>query len=89
MFNSEYRYLLFKQTWIGLQTVIFMDVGSWRNPGGQITDVPERDNLKYFMGGRASTYFPEAQQVMLRLDYGYGLNPAGINGFVVSLGQYL
>lgn len=86
--NSEYRYLLFDQPWVGLQAVIFMDIGSWRNPGGQITDILERDNLKYFMGGGLRLIFPKAQQAMFRLDYGYGLNPAGINGFVVGLGQY-
>ena len=73
---------------MGLQVVAFMDIGSWRNPGGEITDVLERDNLQYFIGGGLRIVFPKAPQAMLRLDYGYGLNPAGINGIVVGLGQY-
>jgi len=88
VFNLEYRYLLFEQPWMGLQVVAFMDIGSWRNPGGEITDVLERDNLQYFIGGGLRIVFPKAPQAMLRLDYGYGLNPAGINGIVVGLGQY-
>ncbi|WP_020537396.1 BamA/TamA family outer membrane protein [Lewinella cohaerens] len=88
VFNLEYRYLLFKKPWLSLQAVAFMDIGSWRNPGGGINDILEQENLKYFMGGGLRIISPKSQQAVLRVDYGYGLHPIGTNGIVVGLGQY-
>ncbi|MEL6656690.1 MAG: BamA/TamA family outer membrane protein [Bacteroidota bacterium] len=86
--NVEYRHLIWQNPWIAVQGVVFSDVGSWRNPGGQISDVIRGENVKYFSGLGLRLISDKARQAVLRIDYGYGLQPLGRRGIVMGLGQY-
>jgi outer membrane protein assembly factor BamA len=86
--NVEYRHLIFDKPWLRIQAVAFADAGSWRNPGGEINDLLQFENTKYFAGLGLRLAVFEAQQFVLRADYGYGLQPTGRRGIVLGLGQY-
>ena len=86
--NLEYRHLLLQRRWLAVQAVVFNDVGTWRNPGGTISDVLQRENLKCFAGLGLRFISDWARQAVLRIDYGYGLHPVGQRGIVLGLGQY-
>lgn len=86
--NLEYRHLLYRKPWFAVQAIVFSDVGSWRNPGGEINDIWQGENIKCFMGAGLRIISDKAQQAVLRIDYGYGLRPIGRRGFVLGLGQY-
>ena len=86
--NLEYRQLLWQNPWVAVQAVVFSDVGSWRDPGGQISDVIRGENIKYFSGLGLRLISDKARQAVLRIDYGYGLHPVGRRGIVLGLGQY-
>lgn len=86
--NLEYRQLIWKSPWLAVQGVIFSDIGSWRNPGGQISDILERENVKCFAGLGLRLISDKARQSVLRIDYGYGVHPRGQKGIVLGLGQY-
>ena len=36
--NTEYRHTVYDKNWLAIQTNIFTDLGSWRNPGGELND---------------------------------------------------
>ncbi|MDZ4679623.1 MAG: BamA/TamA family outer membrane protein [Saprospiraceae bacterium] len=86
--NAEYRHVLFKKSWLAVQGVAFIDMGSWRNPGGEIQDLTSWENTKYFTGLGLRLISDRAGQFVLRMDYGYGLHPVGRQGIVLGLGQY-
>jgi outer membrane protein insertion porin family len=86
--NTEYRQQLLSKSWLILQGVAFMDIGTWRNPGGNISDLIQGEEIKYFTGLGIRAIIPKAQQAILRLDYGYGVQPLGQQGIVLGLGQY-
>ncbi len=86
--NLEYRQLIWRSPWLAVQGVVFSDVGSWRNPGGQISDILREENVKYFSGVGLRLISDKARQSVLRIDYGYGIHPIGRKGIVLGLGQY-
>ena len=38
VFNTEYRHTLIDKDWFVMQGNVFIDGGSWRNPGGPLSD---------------------------------------------------
>ena len=51
--NLEYRYDVWESERFPfvVQGVGFMDLGTWRNPGGELDDLIEADNFRPFLGG--------------------------------------
>lgn len=50
VFNTEYRHTLFEKDWFVLQGNVFIDGGSWRNPGGDFGDFGDSQNLRIYPG---------------------------------------
>ena len=48
--NSEYRHTLYEKKWFVLQSNVFIDAGSWRNPGGDFGDFSSSDNIRIHPG---------------------------------------
>lgn len=86
--NLEYRQILWQKKSWSIQGVAFTDIGSWRNPGGTINDLITFEHTKYFAGGGLRLVSSAASQLVLRIDYGYGLQPFGRQGIVLGLGQF-
>ncbi|PWJ57260.1 hypothetical protein CLV98_108180 [Dyadobacter jejuensis] len=85
--NTEYRQTLWENPTFGIQTLGFIDAGTWRKPGGTLTDFTKRQNTKVFAGFGTRLIYKKAFDAILSLDYGWSINGVG-QGFVFGIGQY-
>lgn len=86
--NLEYRQLLFELDQFAFQAVGFSDVGTWRQPGGRLKDLKQRENLISFAGGGLRVIYKRAHNAVFRIDYGFNILNGRGNGLVLGLGQY-
>ncbi len=86
--NTEYRQALLENSRWGIQVVSFADAGTWRNPGGQLTDLFDPDQFRIFVGGGIRIIYHRIYGATLRLDYAVDVLNQHQRGFVVGLGQY-
>ncbi len=86
--NSEYRYTVVDKKWFTFQTNIFIDAGSWRNPGGDFGDFGESQNFRVYPGAGIRLIHKRIFNAVFRIDYGYGITEDSTNGFVFGVGQY-
>lgn len=86
--NIEYRQSILETTRWGVQVVAFADSGTWRNPGGALDDLIDRENFKQFVGGGIRIIYKKIYGSVLRIDYGIGIYDNSQKGFVIGLGQY-
>jgi outer membrane protein assembly factor BamA len=89
--NSEYRKTVYDKKWLAIQTNIFTDIGSWRNPGGALSDFFDGNNVRVFSGIGLRFISKKIYNATFRIDYGFkiydGQNNAN-GGLVFGLGQY-
>lgn len=85
--NAEYRQTLWENKTWGTQVVAFCDSGTWRKPGGKLSDMLKTNNMVVFSGLGGRLIYKKAHDVILRLDYGWGMQGTG-RGFVFGIGQY-
>ncbi len=86
--NLEHRYTLFdKEKWAS-QAVVFADLGTWRNPGGELKDVLNPDQFRQFIGAGFRIIRNRITGATLRVDYGIDIFNPEQRGFVIGLGQY-
>ena len=89
--NSEYRHTIYDKKWLAIQTNIFTDIGSWRNPGGTLNDFFESNNLRVFSGIGLRFISKKIYNATFRIDYGFKIHDGQNNtngGLVFGLGQY-
>lgn len=86
--NSEYRRLLCDRPAFAIQGVAFADTGTWRTPGGTLSDFTQSENFELFAGLGARFIYKKAFNTILRFDYGVDLQDSQSHGFVVGVGQY-
>ena len=86
--NTEFRYTLYEKNWFVLQGNAFVDGGSWRNPGGDLGDFGEEQNLRVYPGLGVRFIHKRIFNTVFRIDYGYGVTRDATNGFVIGIGQY-
>ncbi len=89
--NTEYRQTLFEKNWFVLQGNAFIDAGSWRKPGGSLSDLVSEETLRVFPGLGVRFIHKKIFNATFRIDYGYGLiDKPGSNsrGIVFGIGQY-
>lgn len=88
VFNVEYRHTLLKTYPFGIQAVVFSDLGSWRNPGGELSELIDKDSFRQFVGGGIRIIYQQVFGATLRIDYGVDIFNPQQRGFVLGLGQY-
>jgi outer membrane protein assembly factor BamA len=86
--NTEYRHTLIEKDWFVLQGNAFIDAGSWRNPGGALSDFTGRENIKVYPGVGVRFMHKKIYNAIFRIDYGYGVTKDASQGFVFGIGQY-
>lgn len=86
--NTEYRHTLYEKGWFVLQSNVFVDGGSWRNPGGDLGDFGESQNFRIYPGVGLRCIHKRIFNATFRIDYGYGVTENATNGFVFGFGQY-
>ncbi|MFY9243350.1 MAG: POTRA domain-containing protein [Polaribacter sp.] len=89
--NSEYRYTVYDKKWLAIQTNIFSDFGSWRNPGGSLNDFVQSENIRIYSGVGLRFISKKIYNATFRIDYGFSVLNRKNNsngGFVFGIGQY-
>lgn len=86
--NTEYRHTLVDKDWFVLQTNVFLDGGSWRNPGGDFGDFGDNQNIRIYPGAGLRFIHKRIFNAIFRIDYGYGITKDGDRGIVFGIGQY-
>ena len=88
VWNTEYRHTLYEKKWFILQGNVFTDFGTWRNPGGELSDFVDNDNIRIYSGVGLRFINKKIFNAVFRIDYGYGLTQNASKGFVFGIGQY-
>lgn len=89
--NTEYRHTIYDKKWLAIQTNVFTDAGSWRNPGGELNDFFEKDNIRIYSGFGLRFISKKIYNATFRIDYGFSILNTKNNskgGFVFGIGQY-
>ena len=86
--NTEYRHTLIDQDWFALQGNVFIDGGTWRNPGGDFGDFGDSQNIRIYPGLGIRLIHKRIFNAIFRIDYGYGITKDASRGFVFGIGQY-
>ena len=88
VFNTEYRHTLIDRNWFVLQSNVFIDGGTWRNPGGGFGDFADSQNIRIYPGVGLRFMHKKIFNAIFRIDYGYGITKDSSNGVVFGIGQY-
>ncbi|PCJ98831.1 MAG: outer membrane protein assembly factor [Flavobacteriaceae bacterium] len=86
--NTEFRYSLVDKDWFVLQGNVFVDAGTWRNPGGTLEDFLDQENLRVYPGIGLRFMHKRIFNAIFRIDYGYGITKNASKGIVFGIGQY-
>lgn len=91
VWNTEYRYTMYENNWFVLQGNAFTDFGTWRSPGGKLSDFTDSKNVKVYSGLGLRFINKKIFNAVFRIDYAFGLkhNPNDSSGgLVFGIGQY-
>ena len=88
--NLEYRHRIWRdrRDRLAAQVVAFSDFGTWRNPGGSLSELVDPTIFRHFLGGGARLAWLRNRDVVLRIDYGVDVRDTRQRGFVLGFGQY-
>lgn len=91
--NTEYRQTLYDKKNIAIQANGFLDAGTWRNPGGSLSDFTDSDNMRVYSGVGLRFISKKIYNATFRIDYGFSLSNGldsseSTKGLVFGLGQY-
>ena len=86
--NAEYRQTLFKGDYLGFQLVGFTDMGAVKQTGFSFSEMFSSNNIEMYYGLGTRIVVLQAQNAVLRLDYGISTNNFNNRNFVFSWGQY-
>ncbi|WP_299672856.1 POTRA domain-containing protein [uncultured Tenacibaculum sp.] len=87
VYNTEYRHTLYDKKWLTIQGNGFLDVGTWRQPGGEISDFWKTENVRAYSGIGLRFINKKIYNAVFRIDYGISLTDK-TNGIVFGIGQY-
>lgn len=86
--NTEYRHTLYEKGWFVLQSNAFVDLGSWRNPGEDFSQLFDGTSTRLYPGLGIRFIHKKIFNAVFRLDYGIGIGNDSTNGIVFGIGQY-
>lgn len=91
VWNSEYRHTIYDKNWLSIQTNIFTDFGSWRNPGNSLNDFINHKNIRVYSGFGLRFISKKIYNATFRIDYGFRVSKnsgESKGGLVFGIGQY-
>lgn len=86
--NTEYRHTLIEKSWFVLQGNAFIDAGSWRQPGGELDDFVQSENVRVYPGLGFRLIHKKIFNAVFRVDYGVGVSKNATQGLVFGIRQY-
>lgn len=86
--NTEYRHTLYEKGWFVIQSNAFIDAGSWRNPGEELSQLFDGTSTRLSPGLGIRFIHKRIFNAVFRLDYGFGIGEGATNGLVFGIGQY-
>ena len=86
--NTEYRHTLYEKDWFVVQSNAFIDAGTWRNPGEDISQLFDGTSTRLSPGLGIRFIHKRIFNAVFRLDYGYGIGEGATRGIVFGIGQY-
>jgi len=86
--NIEYRHTILNRKVFAGQVVAFSDIGTWRGPGGGLSDFLDSQQVRHFIGGGMRIIYQKVFGSVIRIDYGIDIFNPSQKGLVVGLGQY-
>jgi len=86
--NAEVRRTITESNNWASQLVVFTDLGSWRGPGGLISDLIDTGSFRQFVGGGFRVIYKKVYGAVLRVDYGVDIYNTQENGLIIGFGQY-
>ncbi|RNC84332.1 MAG: hypothetical protein ED556_11920 [Winogradskyella sp.] len=86
--NTEYRYTFYEKGWFAMQGNVFIDAGTWQDPGENLSDLIEGKNASAFTGLGLRFIHKRIFNAVFRIDYGVSLGDKSNNGIVFGIGQY-
>ena len=86
--NTEFRHTIYEKNWFVLQGNVFIDAGSWRNPGGDLGDFSKSQNIRVYPGLGLRFIHKKIYNAIFRIDYGVGITNDATKGLVFGIGQY-
>ncbi|WP_299712662.1 POTRA domain-containing protein [uncultured Tenacibaculum sp.] len=87
VYNTEYRHTFYDKKWLTIQGNAFVDAGTWRQPGGRISDFWKSENVRAYSGVGIRFINKRIYNAVFRIDYGISLTD-NTNGLVFGIGQY-
>lgn len=86
--NTEYRHTFYEKGWFVVQGNAFVDAGSWRNPGEELSQLFDGSTVRFFPGVGLRFIHKKIFNAVFRLDYGFGVGDDNSRGLVFGIGQY-
>ena len=86
--NLELRQTLIDHPYWASQLILFSDAGTWRNPGGKLSDFVDPDLFRQFVGVGIRLINKKIHQAIVRVDYGVDIFNKDQRGIVLGIGQY-
>ena len=86
--NIEYRVTAYDSKKWGVQSVFFLDMATWRNPGKDLDTLFESAQSRQFLGGGFRFIYKEVHGAVIRIDYGTNIQDITQGGVVIGFGQY-
>lgn len=86
--NIEARRTYYHEENLAIQGVAFLDLGTWRNPGGRLADLLDSSKFRQFVGLGIRINYLKIFGATLRVDYGIDIFDPDQRGIVLGLGQY-
>jgi len=88
VYNTEYRHSIIEKGAFVIQSNVFIDAGTWRKPGGSLSDFTKKSNMKLFSGVGLRIINKKVFNAVFRIDYGVELTDGKSKGLVFGVGQY-
>ena len=88
VYNTEYRHTILEKGAYSIQSNVFVDAGTWRTPGGSLSDFTDSKNINVFSGVGLRIINKKVFNAVFRIDYGYELTNRKAKGLVFGIGQY-
>lgn len=86
--NTEYRHTVYEKGWFVVQSNVFVDAGTWRNPGEDFSQLFDGSSTQLSPGLGVRFIHKRIFNAVFRLDYGFGIGEDATNGLVFGIGQY-